>query len=84
MARKPAEDPLVRVLDRAEKVLARLEALLPAPPPEVDWTAVYQWTRNITFAHDCISQPVVPRGNIWTCDHMSSGGEVHKGKIFVV
>jgi len=47
MARKPAEDPLVRALDRAEKVLARLEALLPAPPPEVDWTArAFRWRKR--------------------------------------
>jgi predicted AAA+ superfamily ATPase len=47
MARKPAEDPLVRALDRAESVLARLEALLPAPPPETDWTArAFRWRKR--------------------------------------
>jgi predicted AAA+ superfamily ATPase len=47
MARKPAVDPLLRALDRAERVLARLEALLPAPPPAVDWTArAFRWRRR--------------------------------------
>lgn len=49
MARKPAADPLVRALDRAESVLARLEALLPAPPPETDWTArAFRWRKRGT------------------------------------
>lgn len=49
MARKPAADPLVRALDRAEIVLARLEALLPAPPPETDWTArAFRWRKRGT------------------------------------
>jgi predicted AAA+ superfamily ATPase len=47
MARKPAVNPLVRALDRAESVLARLEALLPVPPPAVDWTArAFRWRRR--------------------------------------
>ena len=39
MTRKLAADPLMRALDRVESVLARIEALLPAPPPAPDWTA---------------------------------------------
>jgi hypothetical protein len=50
-------------------------------PPEVDWTAIYQWTRNITFAQACTGQPVKPRGNIWTCDHTSTGGTYTTGKF---
>lgn len=47
MSRKPAADPLARALDRAEKVLARLEALLPAPPREPDWTArAFRWRKR--------------------------------------
>lgn len=47
MARKPAIDPLVRALDRAESVLARLEALLPPPPLETDWTArAFRWRKR--------------------------------------
>lgn len=49
MPRKPAADPLARALDRAENVLARLEALLPAPPPETDWTArAFRWRKRGT------------------------------------
>ncbi len=47
MTRKPAGDPLARVLDRAERVLARVEALLPALPPETDWTArAFRWRKH--------------------------------------
>jgi predicted AAA+ superfamily ATPase len=43
-ARTP--DPLVRVLDRAEGVLARLEALLPPVPAEPDWKArAFRWRK---------------------------------------
>jgi predicted AAA+ superfamily ATPase len=49
MARKPASDPLLRALDRAEDVLARIEALLPAPPPETDWKArAFRWRKHGT------------------------------------
>ncbi len=49
MARKPAGDPLTRALDRVESVLARVEALLPAPPPETDWTArAFRWRKRGT------------------------------------
>jgi len=47
MTRKPAGDPLAQVLDRAERVLARVEALLPALPPETDWTArAFRWRKH--------------------------------------
>ena len=40
-------DPLVRVLDRAEGVLARLEALLPPTPSEPDWKArAFRWRKR--------------------------------------
>ena len=49
MARKPASDPLLRALDRAESVLARIEALLPAPPPDTDWKArAFRWRKRGT------------------------------------
>jgi len=49
MTRKPAVDPLARLLDRAEGVLARVEALLPAPPSETDWTArAFRWRKHGT------------------------------------
>jgi uncharacterized protein len=45
-ARTPI-DPLVRVLDRAEGVLARLEALLPPIPSEPDWKArAFRWRKR--------------------------------------
>jgi len=45
-ARAPV-DPLVRVLDRAEGVLARLEALLPPVPMEPDWKArAFRWRKR--------------------------------------
>ncbi len=47
MSRKPAADPLTRALDRAEAVLARLEALLPPVPPEPDWSArAFRWRKR--------------------------------------
>jgi len=47
MARKTTADPLSRTLDRAEAVLARLEALLPAPLPEPDWSArAFRWRKR--------------------------------------
>jgi predicted AAA+ superfamily ATPase len=47
MARKPAADPLDRVLARAESLLARIEALLPAAPAETDWTArAFRWRKR--------------------------------------
>jgi len=49
MARKPAADPLLRALDRAEHVLARIEALLPPTPPETDWRArAFRWRKHGT------------------------------------
>jgi uncharacterized protein len=47
MARKPTTDPLARALDRAEAVLARLEALLPPVLPEPDWAArAFRWRKR--------------------------------------
>jgi len=47
MPRKPAADSLARALDRAEAVLARLEALLPVPPAEPDWRAHgFRWRKR--------------------------------------
>ncbi len=47
MSRKPATDPLARALDRAEAVLARLEALLPPVPPQPDWNArAFRWRKR--------------------------------------
>ena len=44
---RPPIDPLVRVLDRAEGVLARLEALLPPAPDEPDWKArAFRWRKR--------------------------------------
>jgi predicted AAA+ superfamily ATPase len=49
MTRKPAADPLMRTLDRVENVLARIEALLPVPPAETDWTArAFRWRKHAT------------------------------------
>jgi predicted AAA+ superfamily ATPase len=47
MARKPTADPLMRVFDRIDSVLARVEALLPATPPPPDWTArAFRWRKR--------------------------------------
>ncbi|HEV3240566.1 MAG TPA: ATP-binding protein [Casimicrobiaceae bacterium] len=47
MARKPAADPLAHALARVESLLARVEALLPAPPPATDWTAhAFRWRKR--------------------------------------
>jgi hypothetical protein len=47
MPRKPESDSLARALDRAEVVLARLEALLPAPPSDPDWRAhAFRWRKR--------------------------------------
>jgi predicted AAA+ superfamily ATPase len=47
MSRKTTADPLTRALDRAEAVLARLEALLPSVPPEPDWAArAFRWRKR--------------------------------------
>ncbi|HEX8010304.1 MAG TPA: ATP-binding protein [Casimicrobiaceae bacterium] len=46
MARRTVADPLSRALDRAEAVLARLEAWLPPAPPEPDWSAhAFRWRK---------------------------------------
>ncbi|WP_066132274.1 ATP-binding protein, partial [Bordetella ansorpii] len=38
---------MVRLLARAERVLAQLEAWLPAAPPDIDWTAhAYRWRKR--------------------------------------
>ncbi|MDR2876134.1 MAG: ATP-binding protein [Methylobacillus sp.] len=38
---------LEKLIARAENVLARIEHLLPAPPPEIDWSALaYRWRRQ--------------------------------------
>ena len=47
MPRKPESDSLARALDRAEAVLARLEALLPVPPSDPDWRAhAFRWRKR--------------------------------------
>jgi predicted AAA+ superfamily ATPase len=47
MPRKPESDSLARALDRAEAVLARLEALLPAPLSDPDWRAhAFRWRKR--------------------------------------
>ena len=47
MASDPAAPSLERVLERAEAVLSRLEALLPAPLPEPDWKArAFRWRKR--------------------------------------
>ena len=47
MSRKPAADSLARALDRAEGLLARLEALLPPVPAEPDWSArAFRWRKR--------------------------------------
>jgi uncharacterized protein len=44
---KTPVDPLVRVLDRAEGVLARLEELLPPIPSQPDWKArAFRWRKR--------------------------------------
>jgi len=41
------ESQLLRFIDRAEKLLARVEALLPAPPPSPDWKALaFRWRKR--------------------------------------
>ena len=41
------QDELLKFIARAERVLARLEALLPAPPPEPDWKALaFRWRKS--------------------------------------
>jgi uncharacterized protein len=41
-----SRDPLARTLDRAEAVLARLEAWLPPVPPQTDWRArAFRWRK---------------------------------------
>lgn len=59
MPHKPAADPLARALDRAESVLARLEGLLPTPPPETDWAArAFRWRKRGTRGFlQAVSQP---------------------------
>jgi uncharacterized protein len=45
--RAGTNDPLARVLDRAEKVLTRVEALLPKAPREPDWKArAFRWRKR--------------------------------------
>jgi uncharacterized protein len=52
MARKSVADPLSRVLDRAEGVLARLEALLPPRPAPPDWSArAFRWRKQGQRGH---------------------------------
>jgi hypothetical protein len=46
----------------------------------VDWTMIHQWTRNLTFNNPCQSQPS-GAGNIWTCDHHSTGGVYVNGQF---
>ena len=47
MAREKFTDPLSRALGRAEAVLARLEALLPPPPAQPDWSArAFRWRKR--------------------------------------
>jgi predicted AAA+ superfamily ATPase len=47
MARKDTPESLSRALDRAEAVLARLEAWLPPPPPPPDWGArAFRWRKR--------------------------------------
>src|SRR5258708_32890506 len=47
MSRKPAADSLARALDRAEGILARLEALLPPVPAEPNWSArAFRWRKR--------------------------------------
>ena len=49
MAREPPTDSFTRALARVENVLARVEALLPAPPPATDWTApAFRWRKRGT------------------------------------
>src|ERR1700693_1939883 len=38
---------IARFIDRSERVLAPLHALLPAPPPEPDWKALaFRWRKR--------------------------------------
>ncbi len=47
MSRQTDSDPLTRVLDRAERLLSRFEALLPSPPPPPDWSArAFRWRKR--------------------------------------
>lgn len=52
MAHKPTGGSLNHALDRAESVLARIEALLPAPYPQTDWTArAFRWRKRAGRGH---------------------------------
>jgi len=47
MSRNTTADPLARALQRAEAVLARVEAMLPPPLPEPDWSArAFRWRKR--------------------------------------
>ena len=47
MTKPKSNEPLVRMLDRAESVLARLEAWLPPVPPQPDWKArAFRWRKR--------------------------------------
>lgn len=56
---KPSDD-LGRLIDRAVAVLARLEAVLPAPPPAPDWQAAvaFRWRKRAGAAGGGWLQPV--------------------------
>lgn len=43
----PQRPDISRLLERAERVLAQLEAWLPAAPPEIDWSAhAFRWRKR--------------------------------------
>ena len=45
--RRNGEEPLGRTLDRFERLLERVEALLPPPPPPPDWKArAFRWRKR--------------------------------------
>jgi len=50
---------ILGLIERAENVLARLEAMLPAPPPEPDWRArAFRWRKRGTRAFlQAVAQP---------------------------